>query len=66
MMPNLSQEEARKFIAGVSEYNGGIADEDRKRLADQFPSAYRALQMTRRQLASSIKMYFNLSFRGFG
>ncbi|KAL8701070.1 MAG: hypothetical protein Q9201_005112 [Fulgogasparrea decipioides] len=56
-MPESSQEKARKFIAELREGNGGITAEDRDFLLANRPSALRALQMTRRQLADSIKMY---------
>ncbi len=56
-MPILSQAEAREFIAEVRENNGGITAEDRDFLVANMPSALRALQKTRRQLADSIKMY---------
>lgn len=60
-MPTLSQEEAREFIAEVREDNGGITAEDRDFLVANLPSALRALQKTRRQLADSIKMYSTFS-----
>ena len=56
-MPKFSQEEAREFIAEVREDNGGITAADRLFLEQHRPSALRALQKTRRQLADSIKMY---------
>ncbi|KAL8736556.1 MAG: hypothetical protein Q9181_002384 [Wetmoreana brouardii] len=55
-MPEYSQEAARKFIAEVREDNGGITAEDRDFLLANRPSALRALQKTRRQLADSIKI----------
>lgn len=55
-MPGTSQEDARAFIAEVREDNGGITAEDRDFLLANRPSALRALQKTRRQLADSIKM----------
>ena len=60
-MPNSSEDEAREFIAEVREDNGGITPEDRVFLIANRPSALRALQKTRRQLADSIKMYHTLS-----
>ncbi|KAL8930621.1 MAG: hypothetical protein Q9208_000492 [Pyrenodesmia sp. 3 TL-2023] len=55
-MPELSQKEARQFIADVREDNGGITAEDRDYLEANRPSVLRALQKTRRQLADSIKI----------
>ena len=56
-MSTPSQIEAREFIAEVREDNGGITEEDRDFLVANRPSALRALQKIRRQLADSIKMY---------
>ena len=60
-MPTPSLEEARKFIAEVREDNGGITTEDRDFLVTHRPSALRALQKIRRQLADSIKRYSTFS-----
>ena len=54
-MSYLSQEEARQFIAGVREKNGGLTPEDRDYLAANRPSVLRALQNSRRQVANSLK-----------
>ena len=62
-MNNPSEEKAREFIAEVREDNGGITAEDRDFLVANRPSALRALQKTRRQLADSIKMYCTLPCR---
>ena len=56
-MSTPSQQEAREFIGEVREDNGGITVEDRDFLVAHRPSALRALQKIRRQLADSIKMY---------
>ena len=61
-MSTPSKEEALEFIAEVREDNGGITAEDRDFLAANRPSALRALQKIRRQLADSIKMYSIYSF----
>ena len=65
-MSSPSLEEARAFIADVREDNGGITAEDREFLAANRPSALRALQKTRRQLADSIKMYSAFPREEFG
>lgn len=65
-MPILSQAEAREFIADVREKNGGITAEDRDFLVANRPSALRALQNIRRQLADSIKMYSTFPCSEYG
>ena len=65
-MSTPSQQEAREFIAEVREDNGGITVEDRDFLLANRPSALRALQKIRRQLADSIKMYSTCPCREYG
>ncbi|KAL8947441.1 MAG: hypothetical protein Q9222_006278 [Ikaeria aurantiellina] len=55
-MPEVTQEEARKFIAKIRRANGGISPEDRAVLIEKLPEVLEALQSTRRQLADSIKI----------